>query len=94
MITGTINHDGTIGPVGGIVEKAKASKDVGAELFLVPLAQSREVVYKMEQHCESYGHTKICTTETLPVKFDVEEETGISVREVGSITDAKKYFFE
>lgn len=33
MITGTINPDGTIGPVGGILEKAKAAKDVEQKYF-------------------------------------------------------------
>ncbi|MFS0468347.1 PDZ domain-containing protein, partial [Corynebacterium striatum] len=34
--TGTINEDGTVGPIGGIVHKVEASKQAGAELFLAP----------------------------------------------------------
>jgi PDZ domain-containing protein len=34
--TGTINQDGTVGPVGGAAEKAVAAEDDGASIFLVP----------------------------------------------------------
>lgn len=34
--TGTIDIDGTVGTIGGIQQKIAASRDVGAELFLVP----------------------------------------------------------
>ena len=39
-ITGTINPDGSIGPVGGIPQKTKAVADAGYTLFLVPKGQS------------------------------------------------------
>ena len=39
VITGTINADGTIGQIGGVLEKAQAAKDIGAKLFLVPVGQ-------------------------------------------------------
>jgi Lon-like protease len=35
-VTGTINEDGTVGEVGGVVQKAAAAADAGAELMLVP----------------------------------------------------------
>jgi len=93
MITGSINHDGSIGPVSSILEKAKASKDVGATTFLVPLLQSRDVIYEQTEHCETFGHTEVCTTETRPKKIEVEEEVGIKVREVETVQDALKYYF-
>lgn len=34
--TGTIDPEGTVGPIGGIQQKIAAARDVGAELFLVP----------------------------------------------------------
>ncbi|MEM4245986.1 MAG: S16 family serine protease [Candidatus Bathyarchaeia archaeon] len=40
-ITGTINPDGSIGKVGGVLEKALAASRNGARLFLVPQGQSR-----------------------------------------------------
>jgi len=39
LITGTINPDGSIGPIGGIVEKAQISSEKGG-LFLIPEGQS------------------------------------------------------
>jgi len=94
MITGTINHDGTIGPVSGIFDKAKASKDAGATIFLVPLLQSEGVVYETKEHCDVFGSTEICTAETRPKKVNIAEESGISIKEVESVREAMSYFFE
>jgi len=90
MITGSINHDGTIGPVGSIFEKAVAAKQEGAKLFLVPLTQSSQIIYKDRQYCEKIGWMDFCTTETYPVKIDVEKDAGIAVIEVMTIEDAMK----
>jgi PDZ domain-containing protein len=38
-VTGTIAEDGTVGPVGGVVQKAAAAADAGADLLLVPTAE-------------------------------------------------------
>lgn len=44
--TGTIDPDGSVGPIGGIRQKLAGAKDGGAELFLMP-----------ERHCaEARGH--------------------------------------
>jgi uncharacterized protein len=93
MITGIINHDGTIGPVSEILEKAKAAKQQGTEIFLVPLLQSRDVVYITSEHCEVFGNNKICTKETKPRKVSIQQEVGIKVIEVETIQEATKYFF-
>ena len=92
MITGTINHDGTIGPVSEIIAKANAAKSIGATLFLVPLLQSRDVVYETKEHCEKFGNKKICKIEQLPKRIDVSNQTGITTTEVGSIKEALEYF--
>jgi PDZ domain-containing protein len=34
--TGTINPDGTVGPIGGIDQKIAGARDADADLFLVP----------------------------------------------------------
>jgi uncharacterized protein len=94
MITGTINHDGTIGPVSEIIAKAGAAKQRGASLFLVPLLQSRDVVYETREHCENFGPTKVCTVEQLPKRIDVTNQTGIETIEVGSVKEALNYFLE
>ncbi|MHA2067907.1 MAG: S16 family serine protease [Candidatus Thorarchaeota archaeon] len=91
VMTGTVNHDGTVGPVGGIVEKAMAAKAVGSELILVPLSQSEQVTYESVRHCERVGFSQVCTIEQIPNKVNVEEEVGIEVREVMSIEEALGY---
>ncbi len=94
IITGTVNHDGTIGPVNSILSKANASKENGAELFLVPLSQNSDVSYETIEHCEPIGTSEICTTEKIPKRINVSEEVGIKIEEVGTIKEALKYFLE
>lgn len=93
IMTGQINHDGSLGPVSAIVEKANASKKENATLFLVPLLQSRDVIYETKKHCEKIGWTEFCTIEQVPKKVSVEDVVDIRVREVGDIREAMKYFF-
>lgn len=94
VITGTINHDGTIGPVQAILPKAEVAKAINATILLVPLLQSQEIVYEEREHCERFGPTEVCTIERIPKKVDIKEEIGIEVIEVESIQEALKYFFE
>ncbi len=42
--TGTIDTDGTVGPIGGIALKMVAAEEIGAELFLVPEGNCAEAV--------------------------------------------------
>jgi Lon-like protease len=37
-VTGTIAIDGTVGPVGGVPQKAVAVREAGIDVFLVPAA--------------------------------------------------------
>ena len=43
-VTGTIDADGVVGPIGGIEEKIIAAKRAGASLFLAPRKNCRELV--------------------------------------------------
>jgi uncharacterized protein len=64
--TGTINPDGTIGPVGGIPAKAEAAARAGITHFLYPAGQDiaatlaadedgvvQQVLVDMQEHCDS-----------------------------------------
>jgi uncharacterized protein len=93
MITGTVNPDGTIGPVGAVLEKAAAAKQIGAQLFLVPVHQSMETVSNPQKYCKKIGLTQICSLENVPQRINVSEKTGIQVIEVSKVEDALKYFF-
>ena len=42
--TGTIEADGTVGPIGGIRQKLYGARDAGADYFLAPSANCEEVV--------------------------------------------------
>ncbi|MCC7568281.1 MAG: hypothetical protein PHW58_04555 [Candidatus Methanofastidiosa archaeon] len=76
MMTGMINPDGTVGPVGGIYEKAEAAHKEGISLFLVPQGQSVVTVDDRVVDLRSYA----------------PEAWGMEVREVLSITEAVTAF--
>ncbi len=92
MITGTINPDGTIGRVGGILQKAEAAKSTGARIFLVPDTQSNTTVFRSKRTCQNYGFTQICSVQQFPEQVNIQEETGITVNEVSTIDDALEFF--
>lgn len=60
-VTGTINPDGTVGPVGGIPEKAEGAAEAGLETFLYPAGQTHAVSpatdqeVDMDTHCRELG---------------------------------------
>lgn len=64
-MTGTIQPDGSVGPVGGIPEKAQAAAERGARLFLYPVGEevtlartARGVVrVNMSEHCAGLSIT-------------------------------------
>lgn len=91
MMTGTINPDGTIGEVGGVMEKAQAAKDLGIKIFLVPEGEGTQTYYKPEENCTRRANFLFCTTKHNEVTVNIGEDVGISVIEVGNVTDALKY---
>ena len=82
MMTGMIYPDGSIGPVGGILEKLKAAKMAGAKYFLIPYGERYITV---EDPSIGDGNTTIDVVE-------YGEELGIKVIEVRNIYDAIYYF--
>jgi uncharacterized protein len=91
-ITGTLDENGKIGRVTGVLAKAEAAKNAGMNLLLVPPGQRTYTVYTEEKGCEDYVFTKICRSTIKPEEVDVEEEVGIEVKEVSSVEEALKYF--
>ncbi|WP_047241315.1 YlbL family protein [Corynebacterium epidermidicanis] len=47
--TGTIEENGTVGPIGGIKHKVQAAADAGAEVFLAPSANCAEAMSKTHE---------------------------------------------
>ncbi|MCO6040319.1 S16 family serine protease [Thermococcus alcaliphilus] len=92
MMTGMINPDGSIGPVGGILEKASAAHSVGAKLFLIPEGQRIQVVQKTEQ--KQIGPIVQITSksEKVDVVEYAKERWGLEVKEIRDIYEAVYYF--
>ena len=95
IITGTINEDGIIGEVGGILEKGRAAKENGFKLFLVPLGQGSDVVrYKEEKTCRNFDSINYCEIRVIPEKTSISKEIGIETREVKDLKEALGYLLE
>lgn len=93
MITGTIHHDGEIGPADKIIPKAEAARKANSSIFLVPRTQSKKRNMTRSEYCAEYGGTEFCSNEYTPEVLDVEEESDITVREVRNVTEALEHFF-
>ena len=88
IMTGMINPDGSIGPVGGILEKGEAAGKAGMHYFLVPKGQSVE--YKTVE--KKIGPFIIPEPELVNVSKILYENYSLIVREVEDINDALAYF--
>ena len=93
-MTGTIEPDGTIGKVSGIVEKAIAAAQAGAKLFIVPKGQTTTTTYV--EHKTRIGPFTFITRE--PQIINVQEylkNQGYTIKivEVSTIQEAINYFF-
>jgi len=97
-ITGTIQENGGIGQIGGVVQKATAAAKNGIKIFLVPRGQSKGVFYE-KKTTERRGYGLVFQrTYYEPVEVDLNkaffEEYGMQVIEVSSIGEAAAYAFE
>ncbi len=92
MMTGMINPDGSIGPVGGILEKASAAYSVGSKLFLIPEGQRIQIIQTTEQ--KQIGPITQITSkaERVDVVEYARERWGLEVKEIKDIYDAVYYF--
>jgi uncharacterized protein len=88
LVTGTIQPDGGIGPVGKVYQKALALKAEGYNLFVVPQGEGKQSVpaESCEEKQGSNGPEKECTTTYKTV--DIEKETGVHIVEVQNIREA------
>lgn len=92
VMTGMINPDGSIGPIGGITYKIDAAYSVGAKRFLIPKGQ---MTYT-EMVTEYQNINGVIWQNTYPVTRYVSEYAktnyGIEVIEVEDINDVLLYF--
>ncbi|KAB2947526.1 MAG: ATP-dependent protease [Candidatus Methanoperedens sp.] len=90
-MTGTIDKDGHVGEIGGVIEKAKAAKDSGKNLILLPGENSRLIQY-IEKTRNYYGITVIeRVPETIDAKDYIEKNIGINVEYIDNLDDVLKY---
>jgi uncharacterized protein len=94
IMTGTINPDGTIGRVGGVLEKAIAAGKYGSKLMLVPAGQP----YYPEGTCLTQGEMtkqgspRICILELKSLSDLMQQRYGMKVIEVHNVREAISYF--
>jgi len=90
-LTGTIDTEGNIGPVGGILLKAQAAHDAGKTYILLPRENSRIVRYETVER--NIGGISVIEQrpETIDTKATIEEEVGIEVIYVDTIDDVLAY---
>ncbi len=72
-MTGTINPDGTIGPVGGIPHKIQGAAEAGKKVVLVPVGQRYDYDYNRQDYVDVVA---------------LGQELGVEVREVSNVYDA------
>ncbi|RME31962.1 hypothetical protein D6789_01040 [Candidatus Woesearchaeota archaeon] len=98
-MTGAIRPDGTIGPVGGIPEKAQALAEAGYTHFLIPKGQGTFTYYEpvREPVRDSFGfvfaHTRY-VPRTIDLVQVAREEWGIELIEVSTVTEAADLMLE
>ncbi|MBL7169416.1 MAG: hypothetical protein ISS48_00155 [Candidatus Aenigmarchaeota archaeon] len=92
VISGYLREDGKIEKVSGILSKARVAKENGIKLFIIPQGQAFQTKLETEEVCTGDFLTKFCETKTIEKKVDIQEEIGIDVIEVESISEALEYF--
>ncbi|MEM3406683.1 MAG: S16 family serine protease [Candidatus Aenigmatarchaeota archaeon] len=94
IITGTISPDGTIGKVGGVMQKAEAAAKKGMKIFLVPKGQIIQPTY-IEKEIKRGPFTFIYyDIEYVNLAEIMKEKYGMEVYEVSNIDEALKYFIQ
>jgi hypothetical protein len=75
-MTGTVNPDGTAGPVGGIVQKMHGAKEAGLKRFGFPIGSRNHVDLK---------------TQAAVDLVSVGQQLGLETKEIGDVYDAYEF---
>ncbi|MCX9013091.1 MAG: hypothetical protein OIN66_18475 [Candidatus Methanoperedens sp.] len=87
VMTGMINPDETIGPVGGIPYKLEAAAAKNATLFLIPEGQSTVTIKKASGGAKGTFIISELKDETVDV-VELGKKLNVTVKEVGTIQEA------
>jgi len=85
-LTGTIDHDGHVGAIGGVVEKATAAKEQGKTLFLVP-RENQLIDPPLQGSAPGIFSMARSVQPQVSAKDYLEKNVGINVTYVDSIDD-------
>ncbi len=93
VLTGVLRPDGSIGQVGGVLEKAYAAAQSGFSTFLVPRGQSRITYYEKKVRKEPafpgfYLYNTYYVPRAVDLSKEAEKEWGLKVREVSTVDEA------
>jgi predicted S18 family serine protease len=90
-LTGTIDSEGNIGAIGGVLEKAQAAKDGGKTLFLIPRENSELAMYKdVDRNLGGITFVE-SVPETVDAKDYIEKNVGIRTEYVDTIDNVLNY---
>jgi len=92
VMTGMINPDGSIGPIGGIPRKIDAAHSVGATRFLIPKGQETYIEEVVETEQGIWGPQLVTRQIARNVSDYAIENYGIEVVEVDDINDVLLYY--
>lgn len=92
IMTGTINPDGSIGPVGGILEKAQAAAQKNISVFLIPSGQRTISIEKKEKIEIPLGIKIITKTEKIDIIDYAKKKWGMNIKEIKNVDEAIEYF--
>ncbi len=92
LLTGTIREDGSMGPVGGIFEKAEAAAKFGAKTFIVPKGLAITYVQECQESKEGPFLYRSCKSEAKPLSPIMEEKYGMKVVEAADLKTVLQYF--
>ena len=90
-LTGTIDNEGNVGAIGGVLEKSQAAEAGGKTLFLLPRENSELITYTLRER--SIGGFTVVerVPKTVDAKEYIKENVGIDVEYVDTIDDVLKY---
>jgi len=92
VMTGMINPDGSVGPIGGTPQKIDAAHSVGATRFLIPKGQGTYIETIVERVKDGTWSRITTRQETRSVYEYAEDNYGMEVVEVEDVNDALRYF--
>jgi len=94
-MTGGIDENGNILPVGGLVEKITVAAKQGIKTVLIPDGQGNITVYETTKETQTIGDYQYVRITIVPKKIDLikygQDALNIKVREVSTIDEAAGY---